>query len=131
MGLSYCGAKTCPNTYSKIAMTWGRIELHPEVVDWLQELSDDDFGHAAFYIDLLADRGTLLGEPYTRQLRGKLRELRFHLGREERRISYFIAAGRRIVLLTVFRKTKPRETAQIDRAEAAMKRCVSESHTAE
>ena len=112
-------------------MTWGRIELHPEVVDWLQKLSDDDFGHAAFYIDLLADRGTLLGEPYTRQLRGKLRELRFHLGREERRISYFIAAGRRIVLLTVFRKTKPRETAQIDRAEAAMKRCVSESHTAE
>jgi phage-related protein len=72
-----------------------------------------------------------LGEPYTRQLRGKLRELRFHIGREERRISYFIAAGRRIVLLTVFRKTQPRETAQIDRAEAAMKRCVSESHTAE
>jgi hypothetical protein len=112
-------------------MTWGRIELQPEVVGWLQELSADDFGHAAFYIDLLADRGTLLGEPYTRQLRGKLRELRFHVGREERRISYFIAAGRRIVLLTVFRKTKPRETAQIDRAEAAMKRCVSESHTAE
>jgi hypothetical protein len=112
-------------------MTWGRIELHPEVVGWLQEFPDDDFGHAAFYIDLLADQGALLGEPYTRQLRGKLRELRFHFGREDRRISYFIAPGRRIVLLTVFRKTKPRETAQIDRAEAAMKRCVAERHTAE
>ncbi|HYS01984.1 MAG TPA: type II toxin-antitoxin system RelE/ParE family toxin [Candidatus Eisenbacteria bacterium] len=66
-----------------------------------------------------------------RQLRGKLRELRFRVGREERRTSYFIAAGRRIVLLSVFRKTKPRETAQIDCAEGAMKRCVSESHTAE
>ena len=97
----------------------------------MQELSDGDFGHAAFYIDRLADQGTRLGEPYTRQLRGKLRELRFHLGREERRISYFIAPGRRIVLLTVFRKTKPRETAQIDRAEAAMKRCVTERHTTE
>jgi hypothetical protein len=31
----------------------------------------------AFYIDLLADQGPLLGEPYTRQLDGKLRELRF------------------------------------------------------
>jgi hypothetical protein len=76
-------------------------------------------------------RAPSLGEPYTRQVRGKLRELRFHLGREDLRISYFIAPGRRIVLLTVFRKAKPRETAKIDRAEAAMKRCVAERHTAE
>ncbi|WP_199754927.1 type II toxin-antitoxin system RelE/ParE family toxin [Amycolatopsis sp. WAC 04197] len=33
----------------------------------------------AFYGDLLAEQGPLLGEPYTRQLDGKLRELRFHL----------------------------------------------------
>lgn len=34
-------------------------------------------GVGQFYIDLLAERGPLLGEPYTRQLAGKLRELRF------------------------------------------------------
>jgi hypothetical protein len=39
------------------------------------------FATAAFYVDLLAERGTLLGEPYTRQLDGKLRELRFRLDR--------------------------------------------------
>jgi hypothetical protein len=50
-----------------------------------------------FYVDLLAERGVLLGEPYTRQLRGKLRELRFHLEREAVRVSYWIAPGRRIV----------------------------------
>jgi hypothetical protein len=38
------------------------------------------FATAAFYVDLLAERGSLLGEPYTRQLDGKLRELRFHPG---------------------------------------------------
>src|ERR1700730_15724756 len=112
-------------------MTWGRIEVHPEVGSWLERLSVEDFGHAAFYIDLLAEQGSRLGEPYTRQLRGKVRELRFYHGREQRRISYFIAPGRRIVLLTVFRKTTTSETAQIDRAEAAMKRCVAERHTAE
>ncbi len=112
-------------------MNWGRIEVHPEVGSWLEQLSIEDFGHAAFYIDLLAEQGALLGEPYTRQLRGKLRELRFHLGREQCRISYFIAPGRRIVLLTVFRKTKPRETAEINRAVAEMTRCIAEGHTAE
>lgn len=112
-------------------MAWGTIELHPEVVGWLDRLSDEELGRAAFYVDLLSDQGALLGEPYTRQLRGKLRELRFHFGREQRRISYFIAPGRRIVLLTVFRKTKSRETAEVNRAEAEMRRCIREGHTAE
>jgi len=85
----------------------------------------------AFYIDLLQERGVQLDEPYTRQLRGKLRELHFHLGREQRRISYYIASGRRIVLLTVFRKTNMRESEQVARAEAAMRRCIAEGHTAE
>lgn len=110
---------------------WGTVELHPEVRAWLEMLDNQDFGRAARYIDLLGDRGPLLDEPYTRQLRGKLRELRFHLGREQRRITYFITEGRRIILLTVFRKTARHERAEIDRAEAAMNRCVAERHTVE
>ncbi len=117
--------------HSKNAMTWGTVELEPEVTRWLERLSDEDFGRAAFYVDLLEREGVHLGEPYTRQLRGKLRELRFYLGRERMRVSYFIASSRRIILLTVFRKTKQREGAEIDRAEAAMSRCIAEEHTAE
>ncbi|MEU7959635.1 type II toxin-antitoxin system RelE/ParE family toxin [Micromonospora humida] len=60
-------------------MAWGSVELEPEVRDWLEELPSTDFARAAFYIDLLASRGVLLGEPHTRQLDGKLRELRFYL----------------------------------------------------
>ena len=40
------------------------------------------FARVAFHIDLLADEGPLLDEPYTRQLDGPLRELRFHLDRD-------------------------------------------------
>jgi hypothetical protein len=112
-------------------MSWGIVEVEPEVREWLLGLADEEFGHVAFYIDLLGEQGVHLDEPYTRQLRGKLRELRFHLGREQRRISYYITSGRRIVLLTVFRKTKMRETAEVARAEAAMRRCIAEGHTAE
>jgi hypothetical protein len=49
-------------------------------------------------------------------LEGKLRELRFYLERDAVRITYSIAPGRRIILLTVFRKTRMREDREIDRA---------------
>lgn len=90
-----------------------------------------EFGHAAFHVDLLAERGVGLGDPYTKQLSGKLRELRFYVGGQPFRISYFIASGRRIILLTVFKKTRQRERAEVDRAATAMAKCVAEGHTAE
>jgi hypothetical protein len=62
----------------------------------------------------------LLGEPYTKQLDGKLRELRFPLGRDGVRVSYWIAAGRRIILLTVFRKTRMRQDQEVARARGAL-----------
>ncbi len=109
--------------HSKIAMTWGTVEREPEVVGWLEHLRDEEFGHVAFYIDLLEREGVHLGEPYTRQLRGKLRE--------RVRLSYYIASGRRIVPLTIFRNTRQREEAEIDRAVVAMRRCIAEDHIAE
>lgn len=113
------------------AMCWGTIELEDEVVEWLARLEDEAFGQAERYIDLLAEEGVHLGEPFTRQLRGKLRELRFSLDRRRVRITYYIASGRRIVLLTVFVKTQRQERREIDRAEKAMQRCIAEGHTVE
>ena len=70
-----------------------------------------------------------LDEPHTRQLEGKLRELRFYLRGRPTRITYWIASGRRIILLTVFVKTQRRERAEIRRAREAFDRCVAEAHT--
>lgn len=116
-------------SYSILAMAWGNVELEPEVRDWLEELPTTLFARAAFYIDLLAEQGPLLGEPYTKQLDGKLRELRFHLERDAVRVTYWIASGRRIVLLTVFSKTRLREEREIERARRALARCVAKRHT--
>ena len=100
-------------------MPWGSVELEAEVAEWVEALPAAEFGRAEFYIDLLADRGPLLDQPYTRQLRGKLRELRFYLGArgEAVRLSYYIAGGRRIILLTVFRKQRRQERAEIERVQ--------------
>lgn len=110
-------------------MGWGSIELEPEVSDWLSSLSTDEFQHVRFYVELLRDKGVGLKEPYTRQLDGKLRELRFHVERRQVRITYWIASGRRIILLTVFGKTRPREAREVDRARRAMKNCQDREHT--
>jgi hypothetical protein len=112
-------------------MAWGTVELEPEVREWLESLLTSQFAAAAFYVDLVADRGPLLGEPYTRQLDGKLRELRFHLDGQAVRVTYWIASGRRIVLLTVFAKSRMRETAEVDRARRALARCLAEEHVVE
>jgi phage-related protein len=86
-------------------------------------------GRFLLHIDLLAEQGPLLGEPYTRQLDGKLRELRFHLQRGAVRLTYWTASGRRIVLLMVFRKSQIREEREIDRAYRVLRRCEVEEHT--
>lgn len=72
----------------------------------------------------------VLDEPHTRQLDGKLRELRFYLQGVPTRITYWIAPARRIILLTVFVKTKRKEVREVQRAREAMKRCRAEGHTA-
>jgi hypothetical protein len=36
-------------------MSWGSVELENEVRDWIEGLSVAEFGHVAFYIDLLAE----------------------------------------------------------------------------
>jgi hypothetical protein len=112
-------------------MFWGDVELEPEVRDWYLTLDDDQQGRVDFHIDRLSREGPLLDEPHTKQLDGKLRELRFFLGSRATRITYWIAPGRRIILLTVFEKTKRQERRQIERARRAMDRCIAEEHTAE
>ncbi|MFG1957069.1 type II toxin-antitoxin system RelE/ParE family toxin [Nonomuraea sp. NPDC049028] len=112
-------------------MNWGEVELEPEIDKWFDSLSQEDQETVVFYVDLLAWRGVLLDEPYTRQLHGKLRELRFYLSQEAVRVTYWIASGRRIILLTVFCKQRMRETAEVKRAVRAMNRCIAEAHTAD
>jgi hypothetical protein len=114
------------DAYSIKCMARYVVEIEPEVRQWLDSLSDHDYGRAEFYADLLADNAETLGEPYSRHLGGKVRELRFHLQRQQVRITYWLASGRRVILLTVFNKTQRSEVAEVDRALAVQKECEAE-----
>jgi hypothetical protein len=108
------------------------IEIEPEVRRWLDTLSDRDYLVAEHAAERLLDAPTTLSEPYTRYLGDGLRELRFSLGHDGNavRLTYWLAPKRRIVLLTVFRKTRMREDAEVARAKQARKLCEAERHSA-
>jgi len=50
---------------------------------------------------------------------------------QAQRITFFFPAGKRIVLLTTFRKQRQNERTQVARARQAMARCIAEDHTVE
>jgi hypothetical protein len=108
-----------------------RIEIEPEVRQWLELLSDTQYAKAERAADMLASQPTTLGEPYSRHLGGKVRELRFLMDGNAVRVTYWLTQNRRIVLLTVFRKTRQREVAEVERAQQAQKVCEAEHGPAE
>jgi hypothetical protein len=106
------------------------IEIEPEVRAWLDTLPPKHFIKVDEYAGLLAERATTLGEPYARHLGEGLRELRPTLDGAAMRITYWITPARTAVLLTVFRKTRMREEAEVDRAKQAKKLCEAEHDAA-
>jgi len=56
------------------------------------------------YIELLRQNQGILDEPYSKHIRGKIRELRVDFANNRHRIFYFTFVGRNIILLHAFRK---------------------------
>ncbi|MGW5515301.1 type II toxin-antitoxin system RelE/ParE family toxin [Nocardia africana] len=104
------------------------VEIEPEVRDWLEALPAKHFLKIDEYVGLLAEKAESLSEPYARYLGDGVRELRPTLDGAAIRITYWLAPGRRAILLTVFRKTRMREDAEVKRAKIAQQTCEAE-HT--
>jgi hypothetical protein len=98
------------------------IELEPEVRAWLETLALTDYRAVERFADRLAVEGPLLPFPLASHLGDGLRELRIG----SVRVTYWLAPERRAVLLTVFRKTKMRQTEEVLRAQRARKACEAE-----
>jgi hypothetical protein len=99
------------------------LKLEPEVRDWLDSLSDSDFKRVDEVCGMLAEKGSELGGPWSDHLEGPVWELRIRLRDVAARITYWCTSDRRIVLLTVFRKTRQHDQRQIDRAVRAQETC--------
>ena len=99
------------------------MELHDEIVDWLNTLDESGWSRAAVIIDRLAQQGQRARMPLSRGLGGGLFELRFSMGSTARRVTYRFASDGRIVLLTTFRKQRGNERAEIARARRVARDC--------
>jgi hypothetical protein len=102
------------------------VEIEPEVRAWLESLPARHFRRVERMVMLLAVDPTGLGEPHSRHLGDGLRELRPTIDGTAFRITYWLSSRRVVVLLTVFRKTRMREDAQIQRARLAQQVCAAE-----
>ena len=99
-------------------MEW-RVEFYKDskgnepVKAFLNALSEEARAKVARLIKLLAHYGVLLKEPYTKQIQGKIRELRIADQRGALRVLYFAYTGKRLILLHGFikkiDKTPPQE----------------------
>lgn len=99
------------------------IELHDEVVAWLDTLTDSEWQRVVVIVDRLAELGHQARMPLSRSLGDGLFELRFALGPTARRITYRFTKDSRIILLTTFRKQRNNERHEIDRARTAAAEC--------
>lgn len=103
------------------------VELHDEVVDWMDTLGDDEWDRTVVVIDRLAALGSSARMPLSRGLGDGLFELRFTLGATARRITYRFTKDGKVVLLTTFRKQRNNERAEIARARKVATECARQN----
>jgi len=102
------------------------VEVEPEVEDWIDSQSAVNYATLLVQVDRLERMGSTIREPWSKALGDGLYELRFEMDKVAWRISYYYAPSQRAVLLTVFRKQRNNERREVQRARAAMRRCVAE-----
>ncbi len=91
------------------------------VAEFINSLPEGARARIFRLVKLLKDYGVLLNEPYTKQVKGKIRELRIKDNRGAIRILYFTYTGRRFILLHGFiKKTDKTPIRDIEIAEKRM-----------
>jgi len=89
--------------------------------DFIDSLSNEARAKVFRLVKLLKDYGVSLKEPYTKQIKGKIRELRIKDSLGAIRILYFTYTGRRFILLHGFiKKTDKTPEREIEIAEKRM-----------
>ena len=99
------------------------VELHDEVVGWLDTLTGSEWERVGVIVDRLAELGARARMPLSRSLGDGLFELRFTLGPTSRRITYSSPGTVGSSLLTTFRKQRNNERNEIDRARRVAAEC--------
>jgi len=88
------------------------------VLEHLKRLGNKEETKILKYIEFLRISKGYLDEPYSRHIRGKIRELRVDFGHNKNRIFYFIFIRKTIILLHAFlKKTAKTPISELKKAE--------------
>ena len=88
------------------------------VLDYIGKLSGKEEAKVLKYIEFLRVNKGYLDEPYSKHIKGKIRELRVDFGHNKHRIFYFSFVKKTIILLHAFlKKTAKTPTFEIKIAE--------------
>lgn len=74
------------------------------VKEYIDRLSKKEQLKVFTYLELLKDKKGYLDEPYSKHIKGKIRELRVDFSKNHHRIFYFTFIGKKIILLSAFLK---------------------------
>jgi len=90
---------------------------HP-VIEYINNLSAKEQSKISKYIDFLKLSKGILDEPYSKHIKGKIRELRVDFGKNKHRIFYFTFVEKNIIFLHAFlKKTAKTPPKEIEKAE--------------
>ncbi len=78
------------------------------VLEYIEKLSDKEQSKIFKYIEVLRANKGYLDEPYSKHIKGKIRELRVDFGKNRHRIFYFTFIERNIIFLHAFLKKTPK-----------------------
>jgi len=88
------------------------------VLEYIEGLRDKEGSKILKYIEFLRVQEGYLEEPYSKHIKGKLRELRVDFGRNRHRVLYFTFIKKTIILLHAFlKKTTKTPISEIKKAE--------------
>lgn len=102
-----------------------RVKFHTDnnsgrsdVLEYIDKLDKKEKAKISKYIEYLRISKGYLDEPYSKHIKGKIRELRVDFGKNRHRILYFTFIGKNIVFLNAFLKKTPKTPlSEIEKAE--------------
>lgn len=88
------------------------------VFEYIEKLDDKNKAKVLKYIEFLRINNGYLDEPYSKHIRGKIRELRIDFSKTKHRVFYFTFINKTIILLNAFlKKTNKTPAKEITKAE--------------
>ena len=88
------------------------------VVEYIEELREKERMKILKYIEFLRQSKGYMDEPYSKHIKGKIRELRIDFFHNRHRVFYFTFIGKTIIILHAFlKKTAKTPISEIKKAE--------------